>query len=86
MFAKNLKRARKARGFTQEQLAEAANMHINYVGSVERGERNLSLRNIERLADALDVTMAFLVSPESALPTAPVPRKTQQPADIKEDS
>lgn len=77
MFAANLKRVRKARGLTQEKLAEAASLHINYVSSVERGERNVSLRNIERLADALNVTMASLV-------TRPSTRLGEDPDDTDE--
>lgn len=38
---------------TQEQLAEKANLHPTYVGSVERGERNIALENIIALANAL---------------------------------
>ncbi|AOU95813.1 helix-turn-helix XRE-family protein [Achromobacter ruhlandii] len=44
-------------------MAERAGLHPNYVSSVERGERNLSIANIERIAAALDVTMAELVTP-----------------------
>jgi len=47
---------------SQERLAEQANLHRTYVGAVERGERNISLLNIQRLARALGVTMADLVS------------------------
>jgi transcriptional regulator with XRE-family HTH domain len=43
------------------QLAELAGLHRTYVSSVERGERNVSLLNIERLAKALDVPMSKLM-------------------------
>ncbi|CAN0620221.1 XRE family transcriptional regulator [Burkholderia multivorans] len=62
MFAKNMRRIRKEKGLTQERVAEAAGLHPNYVSSVERAERNISICNIERIAIALDVTMAELVS------------------------
>ncbi|VFR82159.1 hypothetical protein RAN3_3105 [plant metagenome] len=45
-------------------MAEAAGLHPNYISSVERGERNISIRNIERLARALNVPMAYLVTEE----------------------
>jgi len=51
---------------TLEMLAERADLHPNYVGAVERGERNLSLYNIWRLAHGLGLTAADLMQ---ALPT-----------------
>ncbi|MDR0577997.1 MAG: helix-turn-helix transcriptional regulator [Candidatus Accumulibacter sp.] len=62
LFAANMRRLRKASALTQEQVAERADLHPNYISSVERGERNISLRNIERIACALDVSMADLVT------------------------
>ena len=52
---------RAERGISQEQLAELAGIHRTYVGSVERSERNVSIDNIERLANALGVTVVELV-------------------------
>jgi ribosome-binding protein aMBF1 (putative translation factor) len=62
LFGNNMRRIRRAQCMTQEQVAEAAELHPNYISSVERGERNISIRNIERIAKALGVTMAELVS------------------------
>ncbi len=60
-FGERLRGVRQERGISQEKLAELAGLHRTYVSSIERGERNVSLVNIERLADALGVTMAELM-------------------------
>jgi transcriptional regulator with XRE-family HTH domain len=54
-FGARVRELRRAKGLTQEELAEASGLDRSYVGSLERGERNISLRNIHRLADALEV-------------------------------
>ncbi|WP_016832103.1 helix-turn-helix domain-containing protein [Herbaspirillum lusitanum] len=61
LFAANVRRIRKAKELTQERVAELADLHPNYISSVERGERNISLRNIEKIALALGVEMADLL-------------------------
>ena len=60
-LARNLRLLRARRGISQEQLADLAGLHRTYVGSVERGERNISIDNVEKLARALGVTVADLV-------------------------
>lgn len=65
LFAANMRRIRKAKELTQEKVAEIAELHPNYVSSAERGERNISICNIERIARALGVTMAELVAASS---------------------
>ena len=59
-FGEHLRTMRHDRLMTIEQLAELAGLHPNYVGSVERGERNLSLFNIWRLAGGLDISVSQL--------------------------
>ncbi len=52
-FGKRIREKRCAMELTQEELAERADLHHTYVGSVERGERNIALENIILLAKAL---------------------------------
>ncbi len=59
-FGQRLRDLRRARGISQERLAELAELHRTYVGGIERGERNVSLKNIWRLADALGTGPADL--------------------------
>ena len=56
----NVRRQREAKQFTQENLAERAGLDPTYISGIERGKRNVSLRNIKVIADALDTTISEL--------------------------
>lgn len=60
-FGKKLRALREARNLSQENLANLATLDRSYIGSVERGERNISLENICLLARALKVSPASLL-------------------------
>jgi transcriptional regulator with XRE-family HTH domain len=60
-LGKRVTKARKKTGMTQEGLADAAGLHWTYVGQVERGERNLTYKNILKLARGLEVDPSELM-------------------------
>jgi transcriptional regulator with XRE-family HTH domain len=60
-FSQNVRKKRIAKGLSQEDLAELSDLHRNYVGGVERGERNISIDNMERIAKALGTTISSLL-------------------------
>ena len=59
-FGLRIKVLRKARGLSQEDLAELSNLDRTYISGIERGLRNVALRNIESLAQALQVSISEL--------------------------
>jgi transcriptional regulator with XRE-family HTH domain len=61
-FGKHLRKLRKEKGWTQEELAEKANMHFTYIGQIERGIRNPSLVNLYKLSKALKIHLGNLFS------------------------
>lgn len=60
-FARNLKARRLDLGLSQEVLAEEAGVHRTYVGSIERGERNVSIDSMERLAKSVGADIVDLL-------------------------
>lgn len=61
LFAANLRQRRLHLGLSQEEFASRCGLHRTYIGSVERGERNVSIDNMERIATALGVDIAALL-------------------------
>ena len=59
-FAVRIRELRRQKGWSQERLAEEADIHRTYLGGIETARRNPSLRNIIRIAFALDVPVAEL--------------------------
>lgn len=55
VFSNNVKRYRKEKGYSQEYFAELCGMHRTYISSLECCRRSISLENIQRIADALDI-------------------------------
>lgn len=60
-FAQNVKIHRIKKGFSQETLAELSGLHRTYISFIERGQRNASLRNVEKIAVALDIDSHILL-------------------------
>ncbi|SHM33239.1 helix-turn-helix transcriptional regulator [Rhodanobacter sp. OK091] len=70
IFGQRLAEVRKAKGFSQESLALESGLARSYLGGVERGQRNIALLNIYKLAKALKVSPAHLLEPASGLKRA----------------
>ena len=56
-FGERIKVLRKAQGISQEELAFRANLHRTYIGMIERAEKNITLLNIKKIANALNVSI-----------------------------
>jgi transcriptional regulator with XRE-family HTH domain len=61
-FGAAVRRVRLEQGLSQEALAEAANLHVTYVSSLERGRRNVSLLNLDRLARGLSLDLGSFMN------------------------
>jgi len=57
----NIRTIREERGLSQEKLAALADLHRAYIGQIERGEKNIGLKNLEKIAKALKVNMKDLL-------------------------
>jgi len=60
-FGQQIKKLRNEKNLTQEQFAKKCGLHKNYIGMVERGERNPSLINIELIAKGLEISISDLM-------------------------
>ncbi len=60
LFAKRVRELRTERGWSQDDLADAAGLHRTYIGTIERAEQSIGLDNIEKIAKALKVSIAEL--------------------------
>jgi len=61
VFGCNVQNIRKEQNISQEKLAELADLHRTYIGMIERAEKNITLRNIEKIAKALKVEIKDLL-------------------------
>lgn len=59
-FGKTLRRLRKKQGVSQEAFADKCDLHRTYISDIERGERNVSLENIEKIANVLNISISKL--------------------------
>ena len=57
----NIRKYRVKKGWSQEQLAFEADLHRAYIGHIERGEKNIGLINLEKIAKALNVALKNLI-------------------------
>ena len=62
----NITIIREKQGLTQEKLAELAGLHRAYIGHIERGEKNIGLKNLEKIAKGLKVDICVLVNFDSS--------------------
>lgn len=60
-FGEKVRETRKEKGLSQEELAHKADLHRTYIGMIERAEKNITLINIEKVANALEVDIIKLL-------------------------
>lgn len=73
-FGQAIREARGQRALSQEALADRCGLDRTYIGGIERGERNPSLTNILRIADALQISPSALLARAEAIQAAPADR------------
>ena len=65
LFGTNLRRFRTQKGYSQEKFAELCGLHRTYISDIECFQRNVSLVNIQKIADALDIPVQSLFMEET---------------------
>lgn len=60
-FGSKVRKEREKRGYSQEDFAELVGVHRTYIGMIERAEKNITLKNIEKIAKALNITVSKLL-------------------------
>tara|TARA_R110002096_G_scaffold433537_2_gene652406 strand:+ start:117 stop:332 length:216 start_codon:yes stop_codon:yes gene_type:complete len=60
-FGERVREIRKEKGLSQEELAHKADLHRTYIGMIERAEKNITLLNIEKIANALEVSIKTIL-------------------------
>ncbi|RAK18874.1 helix-turn-helix protein [Anoxybacillus vitaminiphilus] len=60
LIGERIRNFRKEKGLSQEELAHKANLHTTYIGQLERGEKNATLESVEKVANALEISLEDL--------------------------
>lgn len=61
-FGNKVREYRLEKGYSQEELAFKANLHRTYIGMIERAEKNITLLNVQKIADALEIEISTLLN------------------------
>ena len=61
IFGEKVREIRKEKGLSQEELAHKADLHRTYIGMIERAEKNITLLNIEKIANSLQINISNLL-------------------------
>jgi transcriptional regulator with XRE-family HTH domain len=72
---RNLRAVRESQGLSQEAFADVLGVHRTYMGAIERGERNLTLKSLERMADRVGLDPLLLLAPADEPPSPPTRRR-----------
>jgi transcriptional regulator with XRE-family HTH domain len=62
LFGERVKMLRKQAGLSQEELSHKADLHRTYIGMIERAEKNITLKNIDKIANALRISISEILN------------------------